>query len=86
MLDFSTIIILTSIVIFLSILSSIAGLGGGVFLIPLIILFFNLPIKYIAGTMLLAMLPYTAIATFQNIRNRYVHFRIGLIVQIGAVI
>lgn len=36
--------------------------------------------------MLLAMVPFTAMATVQNIRNGYVNFQIGFLVQIGAII
>lgn len=81
-----TYIIIAILAVLLSVLSSIAGLGGGIFLIPLMILLFDLPVKYIAGTMLLAMVPFTAMATVQNIRNGYVNFKIGFLVQIGAII
>jgi len=81
-----TYIIIALLAVLLSVLSSIAGLGGGIFLIPLMIFLFDLPVKYVAGTMLLAMVPFTAMATLQNIRNGYVNFRIGSLVQIGAVI
>lgn len=84
--DSFTIVLLSVLVVFLSTLSTIAGLGGGIFLIPLIVIFFNLPLKYVAGTILLAMVPFTAVATISNVRNGYVYFRTGLIVQIGAII
>lgn len=79
-------IILAILAVLLSTLSAISGLGGGIFLIPLIIFLFKLPLKYVAGTMLLAMVPFTAVATFQNIRNKYVNFKIGLLIQSGAIV
>lgn len=81
-----TIIILAILAVLLSILSAMSGLGGGIFLIPLLVLLFDLPLKYVAGTMLLAMVPFTAVATFRNIQNKYVNFRIGFFIQIGAII
>ncbi len=68
-----------------STLSSLAGLGGGLFLIPVLILLFDLPVKFVAGTMLLAMVPYTLVATLRNMRKGFVNFRIGLIMEIGSV-
>jgi hypothetical protein len=79
-------IILAVLAVLLSTISAISGFGGGIFLIPLIILLFKLPLKYVAGTMLLAMVPFTAVATFRNIQNIYVNFKIGLFLQSGAIL
>jgi uncharacterized membrane protein YfcA len=73
-------------IIFLSIISALAGLGGGIFLIPLLILAFNMPVKFVAGTMLFAMVPYTAVASIQNVKNGYVNFKIGFYTLIGSTI
>ena len=81
-----TITLLAILAILLSSLSAISGLGGGIFLIPLLILLLKLPLKFAAGTMLLAMVPFTAVATVRNIQNKYVNFRIGFFIQIGAVV
>jgi uncharacterized membrane protein YfcA len=78
--------ILAILAVLLSALSAISGLGGGIFLIPLLILLLKLPLKFAAGTMLLAMVPFTAVATFRNIQNKYVNFKIGFFIQVGAVI
>lgn len=85
MTGIATIIILGILAALLSTLSAISGLGGGIFLIPLMVLLFNLPLKYVAGTMLSAMVPFTAVATFRNIQNKYVNFKIGFLIQSGAV-
>lgn len=78
------------IVFFISILTSTAsasvGLGGGLLLIPFLVLIFDLPIKYVAGTMLFAMVPYTAVATIRNLRNGYVFFKIGLVMETGSIL
>lgn len=78
------------LIFFLSIITSSAsalvGLGGGLMLIPFIVLIFGLPIKYVAGTMLFAMVPYTAVATVRNLRHGYVNFKIGIIMEIGSVV
>jgi uncharacterized protein len=83
---FLSLLTLAVLAVLLSTLSAISGLGGGIFLIPLMILFFDLPLKYLAGTMLLAMVPFTAVATFKNIQNKYVNFRVGLLLQSGAIV
>ena len=66
--------------------SALVGLGGGLLLIPLIILIFDLPMKFVAGTMLIAMVPYTLIATLRNLKQGYVNFRIGLVMETGSVL
>lgn len=81
-----SLITLAVLAVLLSTLSAISGFGGGIFLIPLIILLFKLPLKYVAGTMLLAMVPFTTVATFRNIQNIYVNFKIGLLLQSGAIL
>jgi uncharacterized membrane protein YfcA len=77
------------LIFFLAIITSIAsvmvGLGGGLLLIPLIVLIFDLPIKYIAGTMLFAMVPYTLVAIYRNRQKGYVNFKIGLSMEAGSV-
>jgi len=72
--------------IFTSAASACVGLGGGILLIPFIILIFDLPVKYVAGTMLFAMVPYSAMATWGNLRNGFVNFKIGLTMEIGSII
>ena len=74
------------IAILTSAASACVGLGGGLLLIPFLILIFDLPVKIVAGTMLFAMVPYTAVATWGNLRNDYVNFKIGLVMVIGATV
>jgi uncharacterized membrane protein YfcA len=74
------------IAIITSAASACVGLGGGLLLIPFLILIFNMPVKIVAGTMLFAMIPYTTVATIQNLKNGYVNFRIGLVMELGAVL
>ncbi len=69
-----------------STVSALVGLGGGILMIPFLILIFGLPVKYVAGTMLFAMVPYTIVATARNLKQGYVNFKIGLIMESGSVI
>ena len=71
--------------VFTSTASAMVGLGGGLLLIPLIILIFGLPVKFVAGTMLLAMVPYTAVATLRNFKRGYVNFRMGFAMEVGSI-
>ena len=78
--------IILIIAIITSAASACVGLGGGLLLIPFLILIFDLPVKYVAGTMLFAMIPYTAVASWGNFRNGYVNLKIGLVMEGGAII
>ena len=79
-------ILIFLIAIITSAASATVGLGGGLLLIPFIVLIFDLPLKYVAGTMLLAMIPYASMATIRNLKNRYVNFKIGLTMALGSII
>ncbi|GAB4336362.1 MAG: sulfite exporter TauE/SafE family protein [Calditrichia bacterium] len=68
-----------------STISAMVGLGGGLLLIPFILLIFDLPVKFVAGTMLFAMVPYTMVTTFKNLRNGFVNFKIGLLMEVGSI-
>ncbi len=68
-----------------SAISVVVGLGGGLLLIPLIVLIFDLPLKHVAGTMLFAMVPYTLVAIYRNRQHGYVNFKIGLTMEMGSV-
>ncbi len=78
------------LIFLLAILSSTAsamvGLGGGLLLIPFLILIFDLPVKYVAGTMLFAMVPFTLVATIRNFRQGFVNLKIGMIMEAGSVL
>lgn len=65
--------------------SALVGLGGGLLLIPFIILIFGLPLKIVAGTMLFAMVAYTIVATIRNLKSGYVALKIGLLMEIGSI-
>lgn len=79
-------LILFLLAIVFSTFSAMAGLGGGLFMIPVLILLFDLPVKYVAGTMLLAMIPYAGVATLRNIRYGFIDYRIGIVMEVGAVL
>ena len=79
-------VIILLISIATSTISAMVGLGGGLLLIPFIILFFGLPFKMAAGAMLVAMVPYTAIASIKNFKNGYISFKVGLLMETGSVV
>ncbi|UCF64100.1 MAG: sulfite exporter TauE/SafE family protein [bacterium] len=79
-------VVIFVIAIITSAASACVGLGGGLLLIPFLILVFDLPVKFVAGTMLFAMIPYTLVATWGNLRNGYVNLKIGLVMESGAII
>ncbi|MFZ0390048.1 MAG: sulfite exporter TauE/SafE family protein, partial [Calditrichia bacterium] len=66
--------------------SAVVGLGGGLLLIPFIVLIYGMHLKLVAGTMLFAMVPFTLVATLRNVKEGYVNFKIGLIMEIGSII
>lgn len=78
-------LLIFAIAIASSTISAMVGLGGGLLLIPFILLIFDLPVKIVAGTMLVAMVPYTMVATLKNLKNGFVNLKIGLLMELGSI-
>ncbi|TFG00077.1 MAG: sulfite exporter TauE/SafE family protein [Promethearchaeota archaeon] len=81
------IITIWSILIFLSIsvaiglVSSLIGIGGGVLIIPVLILLFQFPIKDAIFISLFAMMGLTISASISYVQGKYVNYRLAILYQ-----
>jgi uncharacterized membrane protein YfcA len=63
-------------------ISSLVGLGGGVFLVPTLVLAFGLPSQKAVGASLFAMTFTTLSATIAYARQRKIYYRIGILLDV----
>ncbi len=77
-------IILLSIII--SIFSIIAGLGGGVLLVPLLSIGFGFPLKIVIGTVMVSLIVPASIGSFGAFRRKEIFVKFGLLFEIPTAI
>lgn len=77
-------IILTGIIV--SAFGTVIGFGGGVFMIPVLIIFFHLPINLAVGSVILALFPGSLISTIFNHRNKTIDYKSGIILEIPTML
>lgn len=67
-------------------LGALTGLGGGVVIIPVIVLIFNIDIHYAMGASLISVIATSSGAAAAYLREGYTNLRIGMFLEIAAVI
>ena len=61
------------------------GFGGGVFLVPILIIFFGYNIEIAIGSTMSAMMPGAIIASLFNFRDRSIDYLVGTLIQLPAM-
>lgn len=69
--------------LFAGLVGTLTGLGGGVVLIPLLVLGFGVDIRYAAGTSLMAVIATSAGAVFR--RSNFANLHVGVFLEVAAV-
>lgn len=77
-----TFLLIALLAIGISTISIIAGLGGGVLLIPILTIFFDIPIKTVVGTVLLSLVAPATIGTIGAWRRGNIDFKLGLLFEL----
>ena len=67
-------------------LSAIMGVGGGVILVPAMVLLFGFGQHIAQGTSLLIIIPTAIIGAVRHTRHGYTQWRLGLILGLGGVV
>ena len=71
---------------FAGLLGSLTGLGGGVVIIPLLTLAFNVDIRYAIGTSLIAIIANSSGAAAAYIKEGITNIRLGMFLEIATTI
>ncbi|RDV17037.1 sulfite exporter TauE/SafE family protein [Pontibacter diazotrophicus] len=61
------------------------GFGGGVFLVPILIIFFGYNMEIAIGSAMSAMMPGAIIASLFNLRDRSIDYLVGILIQLPAM-
>ncbi len=62
------------------------GFGGGVFLVPVLVAAFGVPIHQAVGISILSILPAATIATVENFKRKRVDVKVGLALEIPTAV
>jgi uncharacterized protein len=62
------------------------GFGGGVFMVPILIIFFGYNIEIAIGATMSALVPGSIIASIFNFRDRSIDYLVGTLIQLPAVV
>ena len=79
-------IILLFVAYLAGLLGSLTGLGGGVVLIPFLVLMFKVNIHYAMGASLISVMSTSSGTAVAYMREGYTNVRIGMFLEVGAVI
>src|SRR3990167_3939059 len=85
-----TILLFSCLLFFVSILAgllgALTGLGGGVVIIPALVIFFGINIHYAMGAALISVIATSSGAAVAYLREGYTNLRIGMVLETGAVV
>lgn len=79
-------IILIVVSLLISLFGSIVGFGGGIFMVPIMVTFFNYDLDVAAGAAMISLVPSSLISTFLNRRKGHVDFKAGILLEIPTMI
>ena len=66
-------------------IGAMLGLGGGVFLVPFLVLVFGLPMHQAIATSLVAVIATSSAAAAMNVEKRTVNLRLGMLLETATV-
>ena len=66
-------------------IGAMLGLGGGVFLVPFLVLVFGLPMHQAIATSLVAVIATSSAAAAMNVERRTVNLRLGMLLETATV-
>lgn len=83
-LTFSSLLFIFAILA--GLLGSLTGLGGGVVIIPVLVLLFHINIHYAMGASLISVIATSSGSAAAYLRDGYTNLRIGIFLETGAVV
>jgi len=82
-MEFILILIIASL---FSAFGTIIGFGGGIFMIPVLVIVFKVPINIAAGSVIIALIPGSLISSFYNFKRKKIDLSAGVILEIPTII
>jgi uncharacterized membrane protein YfcA len=78
-------LVMMAVALVVSAFGTVVGFGGGVLMVPLLILFFQYPIELAIGSTMAAMVPASLIASFFNYREKNIDYVVASLIQFPAM-
>lgn len=79
-------VLLAVICVFVGVLASLLGIGGGVFLVPILTLGFDIPIKIAAATSLVTIIVTSSTSASRYLEGELVNVNLGVYLELFAVL
>jgi uncharacterized membrane protein YfcA len=67
-------------------LGALLGVGGGIILVPLLVLVFHVPIHYAIGTSIVTVIATSSMAGSFNLERGTVNIRLGMLLEVGTAL
>src|SRR6476659_1256406 len=83
-LEFTLLVWMGSVIA--GLLGALTGLGGGVVLVPLLTIFFNVDVRYAIGASLVSVIATSSGAASAYVKEGYSNIRIGMFLEIATTI
>jgi uncharacterized membrane protein YfcA len=82
------ILILTALIIALSsgFLGALLGLGGGVIMVPLLVLILNIPIHIVAGASIISVVATSSVSASVHVRDEITNMRLGMFLEMATTL
>lgn len=80
-----TVLLVLAAGLLVGVLSSLFGVGGGLLMVPFMVLVINESQHLAEGTSLLVIVPTAVVGVIAHLRNHFVSFRHALLVAIGGI-
>ena len=78
-------VLLIVVGLLVSTFGTVVGFGGGVFIVPILIIFFQYSIEEAIGSSMSAMVPAALIASFFNYRDKNIDYLVASLIQFPAM-
>jgi hypothetical protein len=86
MLSLTQLLIALPIALTVSTLGTLAGIGGGVFMVPLLVYVFGIPLKEAIAAITFCLLPAALLSTYFNARLKSIDYFAGITLEIPTII
>jgi len=70
----------------ISAFGTLVGFGGGVFMVPILTLVFQMPIQLAIGCVIVALFPSALLSTIHNSRLGLIDFTVGILLEVPTII
>ena len=66
-------------------LGALLGVGGGVLLVPILVLGFDVPMHYAVATSIVSVIATSSAAALANVEYKTANMRLGMTLEIGKI-